>query len=219
MPGIWPRSIHDTSQDSYNWQTCLVCLQILHLRHLWRHWRALGLEWSPVEPHLWQITSLMSSHSLSPIVPNPWASCCVCDDVFMQLCVGHFVQDTVKDSTDDYWNPKWWLHQLSSPDQWGGESCHEWVSEGLSPHERMLAVNDDCVVLQVFFNNSQNNLCNFARHWGETDRRFLPGSFLLPFLKTVMLASFQSSGTFYDSMFLCLCGDGNIYRSCAAVIL
>lgn len=120
----------------------------------------------------------MSSHSLSPIVPNPWASCCVCD-VFIQLSTGHFVQDTVKDSTDDYWNPKRWLHlsiylyiYLSFLDRWCGESSHEWVSEGLSPHEPMLAVNNDCVVLQVFFSNSQDNcLHNFARHCSEADRQ------------------------------------------------
>lgn len=107
----------------------------------------------------------MSPYALSPFVPFPWASCCVWDDVFIQL-------SAERENWRLYWNPKRWLHRLSCLDQWGGESRYERKSEGLYPHEPMLAVNDDCVVLQVFFNNSKNNLLhNFARHWGETHRQ------------------------------------------------
>lgn len=74
--------------------------------------------------------------------------------------------------------------------------------------------------LQVFFNNSQNNLLQILPGIEvRVTSGWLQGSFLLPFLKTGMLASFQSSGTFYDSMFLGVYADGNTYKGCAAVIL
>lgn len=60
----------------------------------------------------------------------------------------------------------------------------------------MLAVINDCIIFQVFFQYSQNNLLhNFTRHFPETDRP----SFL-PFLKIkTMFISFQSAETSLDS--------------------
>lgn len=66
-----------------------------------------------------------------------------------------------------YWNTKRW-HQLASADQQGGWPCPKkfacpqvWQA-GLLSHGLVLAVTGDCTVLQVLFNNSQNNLHNFT---------------------------------------------------------
>lgn len=70
------------------------------------------------------------------------------------------------------WNPKRFISWLS----WASQMGHP-VIEGnqvqqaeLSFHEAMLAVTSGCVVLQVFFNPSQNHLFHdFPGHWSETD--------------------------------------------------
>lgn len=63
-----------------------------------------------------------------------------------------------------------------------------------------LAVTNHCIVFQVFFSKSQNNLSNFIRHCGETDRPVIIKVFLLLFLKTgAMFVILQLTGAFPDS--------------------
>lgn len=46
-----------------------------------------------------------------------------------------------------------------------------------------LAVTNHCIVFQVFFSKSQNNLSNFVRHCGETDRPVIIRVFFLALLE------------------------------------
>lgn len=84
-----------------------------------------------------------------------------------------------------YWNPKRW-HQLASADNKVDDLVlkgNQVWQAGLPPHGLVLTVTNDCVVLQVFFNNSQNNLHNFTRHWSETDRPVVSRVVLLVLLE------------------------------------
>ena len=48
----------------------------------------------------------------------------------------------------------------------------------------MLAMTDDSIVSQTFFDNCQNNLLhNFTRHWSDTDSPVITRVFLLTFLE------------------------------------
>lgn len=54
----------------------------------------------------------------------------------------------------------------------------------LSSHEAVLAVSNDCVVLKVFLNTSQNNnFHTFTKHCSETDRLVFSGAVLLALFK------------------------------------
>lgn len=50
----------------------LIYSWVLCPSSLWRPWGAQERGWIPIEPHWWQLTSLMSSHSLKPFMYNPW---------------------------------------------------------------------------------------------------------------------------------------------------
>lgn len=87
---------------------------------------------------------------------------------FLMMCLSSWVLDilsrTLKDRIFDCRNPKSWLHRVSSLDRWDGKCCHEWVSEGLSLPEPMLAVNDDSCT-QKFMGTEVEGInlytCNF----------------------------------------------------------
>lgn len=138
--------------------------------------KSTGLSVKPGEPHRWLVTTpLMSPHSLQPFAPDPWASCspitwCIYLAVDQTFCPKGYCE---RQHQKLYWNTKR-LHQQAFLGQPGGYPVLEGkqVSKaGLSPHKAVLAVTDECIVLQVFFNTSQNNLFHdFTRHWSETER-------------------------------------------------
>lgn len=177
VPGIWHLAQvnpWDAFQDSYNLQTCLVCLQILHLdidEDIEVHWAWNGALWNPTSGRSWAWCHPIHCHPLCP-THEPVA-------VFVIMCLFSWIVDilprtlwktalmTTEIQKDDYINC---LPLIDEVENLAMNGCQKDFPL-LNP---CWLVNDDCVVLQVFFNNSQNNfLHNFPRHWGKTDRQVI----------------------------------------------
>lgn len=108
----------------------------------------------------------------SALCPTPEPGAHPSHDGFVHLCAGYFIQDTVRDSiesiTEIQKDSISWLPLVSSMDNFVVKgNCQG----GLCPHEPVLAVTSDYIVLHMSFSNSQNNhLHNFTRHGGWTGR-------------------------------------------------
>lgn len=64
--------------------------------------------------------------------------------------------------------------------------CHKRIlscKARLALHDPMLTLNNDYAVSEVFFNNSQNDLCNFTRNRSEADRPIITKFFFLALLE------------------------------------